>query len=147
MKVEDIDFRVWHSKAKFFAHWNPKNFHKLWGISLEPLTFQQYTRKIDTRKKKIYEGDYVILEYDNFPEFIVMQDIYEVTAGKGGFMLTPRKFSKEGTMHFPRLKYLAGRDKEGEPVWKLNDPSAQPINNFNICRIIGNKFENPKLIK
>lgn len=148
MKSSDIKFRVWAPYGGgYFFEWGPEKYWELHGVSKEPLTFQQCTGMRDVNDKEIYEGDFVILRYNYAPESYARQNIYEIIFDRGAFQLIPRKLSVGGDFAFSWTQEIVGQYKNGRLKYKRHLPPCQPLSNFNICQVIGNKFENPKLIK
>ncbi len=148
MKTEDIKFRVWAPyRGGYFFDWSAKEYWKLHGVSQERLVFQQYTGVKDINQQEIYEGDFVILRYANFPEEYSRRNVYEIVFDRGGFDVTPRKLAKDGDFAFTHIKYIVGENKDGSTKYKLAMPPGRPLTEFNICQVVGNKFQNPKLIK
>ncbi len=145
MKREDIEFRIWAPyQGGFFFEWSAKKYWELHGVSQEGLTFQQYTGVKDVKGKKIFEGDYVVLDYANIPEKYQMENVFEIVFGRGTFSLQARKLHKyDGCFCVSWIKYIMGERKDGTTIYKYKLPGPVPLTNFNICRVIGNVFENP----
>ena len=157
--MNDIKFRAWDGKkmhrlwssfrVQYSAGGHPHISFYLDGIpKKEELSLQQFTGVLDVKKREIYEGDYVVLEHGRFPESILMKNIFEIVFERGVFALQPCKLDKpDGCLNFSWIKYIMGHKKDGSPIYKYELPGPRPLCEFNICRIIGNKFENPQLIK
>lgn len=83
-------------------------------------TIQQFTGMTDLEGVDIYEGDLIELHPANLP---IGFGVYEVFYNRGAFQL-----------------------KEIKPNWILCHPSKY-LHDYNICKVIGNIFENPELLK
>lgn len=121
-----LKFRVWDSVSNRFYSQNILNRLPL-DVFLASENVQQYTGLNDIDGKDIYEGDLVELHTASNDKAAELEDrshygLYEV--------------------YFDRCYRL----REIKPNWvfKVTD---NDLHNFNICKVVGNIFENPELIK
>lgn len=118
-KFLDCDTSQLHYYLKGYA--NPVHFN----LDYKTITVQQYTGILDKDGKEIYEGD--ILEWG-------------------------MSFSEDP---FPKLRFVEFNDRQ--LIWKVVEVGDYPVSvdylyeaispSTRWCRVVGNIFENPELLK
>ena len=122
-----IKFRVWDDDNKKWLDQVDKV-----TFSLNPDTgtfdiidgsweYQQFTGKLDRFGKEMFEGDIVQLKYSNSE------------LGKGRYEI----IFKDGSFIINTI----------EKNWFRHDSEDYHLDMLNICEVIGNRFENPELLK
>ncbi len=161
-----IKFRAWDGKRFLPAHesvydWaleaplgkNGKVVRRFHGENdgREDCIVQQYTGKLDIEGNEICEGDLVefVLAVQTHPETGERQGppdsfgVYEVfyRPNWAGFALKAIRLNWMDCWFDKKLESLGAKSRGPCNTEFL----AQPLAKFNICRIIGNIFENPEL--
>jgi uncharacterized phage protein (TIGR01671 family) len=146
----EIKFRIWNKEDnRFHKTVYPKYMGGMsietdFNKSKESLVFQQYTGKKDINGNEIYEGDLVSLHYaGNNKAPNEAAGLYEVSYEGTSFKLKEIKHNWF-TTHFTNPKI---NDNLPDDQPKFVIINIAPLENFGICRVEGNIFENPELLK
>ncbi len=139
---KDIIVRAWHKEKKkmydVFEFLSQKTNHvgdkdrlvmlNDFGCDISEVILMLYIRLEDKNDKKIFEGDLIKYYGDHIPQYQDEDTIYEIEYGLNEFYGTP-----------VYLKYHCGDYCGGSHLRDFLLPRDREI--------IGNKFENPELLK
>jgi uncharacterized phage protein (TIGR01671 family) len=159
--MKALKFRAWSFTHKKFFHrvlvgntetdnpcssiWDDadctwKEFDKFCGV------IQQFTGVKDTNNINVYEGDLVEFIYANQPDIEDSKGVYEVFYSEKDTSYYLRVYKK----NWLDTSFVTERDAKAKTI-DDNCPAQSltelPLSRFKICRVIGNIFENSKLLK
>lgn len=152
--MNNLKFRVWTGEKFLYGQDIQKN-NELIYITLDGQLYfkhgrhgsykdyviQRFTGMVDLYDVDIFEGDYVCLEYINQPDIEESKGVYEVIFDRGSFWLAEHKHNWFASS--TRMNNLTNYNYEDSPPIT---GGISPLHDFNICRVIGNAFQNKKLI-
>ena len=122
----------------YFGNWE--------RFGYEEAIFQQYTEAKDIDQKEIYEGDLVEFVYANQPDIKDSKGVYEVFYSQKNSAYYLRVHKK----NWLDTSFVTERDAKAKTI-DINCPVQPlielPLSQFKICRVIGNIFETPELLK
>ena len=145
--MRELRFRVWNPDEERMMYfmmtniWFPDRYLIQYKIDV-----QQFTGLHDRDGKEIYEGDLVEFIYANQPDIEDSKGVYEVfySQKNSAFYLRVHKKNWLDTAFVTQQDAKAKTIDVNCPVQSLTE---LPLSQFKICKVIGNIFENPELIK
>lgn len=108
--------------------------------------FQQFTGLKDINDVDVYEGDLVEFNYATQPNIEESKGVYEVFYSQKDAAYYLRVYKK----NWLDTSFVTQQDAKAKtidancPVQSLTE---LPLSQFKICKVIGNIFENPELLK